>query len=171
MPSPQAILPVLEGMVSTQATGARGRMEPALWVETMKLLLRATGGRDETDFEFALADDVDESANVVSAAATFVFGALIEQDASDAERDFVAIFDEDSNTFDGTAALSNTAIAVIQPRAAGTDGTPEYVGLALIGGPDTLGFPLDTGLSIGADGRDGTNPAADDIRVWTLYRD
>ena len=83
----------------------------------------------------------------------------------------MAIFDEDSNTFDGTAALSNTAIAVIQPRAAGTDGTPEYVGLALIGGPDTLGFPLDTGLSIGADGRDGTNPAADDIRVWTLYRD
>ena len=171
MPSPQAIMPVLEGMVSTQATGARGRMEPALWVETMKLLLRATGARDETDFEFALADDVDQTANVISTAATFVFGALVEQDSADAERDFVVLVDADSDTVDGTAANANTYIAMVQPRAAGTDGTPEYVGVALIGGPDTLGFPLDTGLTIGADGRDGTDPAADDLRVWTLYRD
>ena len=171
MPSPSALIPVMEGMVSTQATGARGRMEPALWVEMMKLLLRATGARDETDFEFALADDVDQTANVISAAATFILGVLVEQDASDAERDWVVATDADSNTFDGTAALDNDDVILIQPRATGTDGTPEYVGVAIVGGPDTLGFPLDTGLSLGADGRDGADPAADDIRAWILYRD
>ena len=82
----------------------------------------------------------------------------------------MAFSDADSNTFDGTAALDNNDIIVIQPRAAATDGTPEYVGMVFVGGPDTLGFPLDTGLSIGADGNDGTNPAADDLRVWVLYR-
>lgn len=170
MPSPSAILPVLEGMISTQATGAGGRQEVGLFVELCKALLRAPGIREETDLQFVLADDVDESANVIDAEATHVLAVLVEQDAADAERDFVTISDLDSQTFDGTAALDNGTIAIIQPRAAATDGTPEYVGLVFVGGPDTLGFPLSTGLSIGADGRDGTNPAADDLRVWVLYR-
>ena len=170
MPSPSAIMPVMEGMVSTQATGSRGRMEPALWVEVMKLLLRATGARDETDFEFALADDVDQTTNIISTAATFVFGMLVEQDSADAERDWAIIGDSDTFTYTG-AGSDNEVVGLVQPRAAGTDGTPEYVGLALIGGPDTLGFPLSTGLCLGADGRDGTDPADDDLRAWVLYRD
>ena len=170
MPSPQAIIPVLEGMVSTQATGAGGRQEVGLWVEMCKALLRAPGIREETDIQFVLADDVDETANVIDAGATHVLAVLVETDSADAERDWVAITDADSNTFDGTLALDNDDIIVIQPRAAATDGTPEYVGMVFVGGPDTLGFPLDIGLSIGADGRDGTNPAVDDLRVWVLYR-
>lgn len=170
MPSPQAILPVLEGMVSTQATGAGGRQEVGLWVELMKALLRAPGIRDETDLQFVLADDVDQTGNVIDAGATHILGILVETDSADAERDWVAITDADSNTFDGTAALDNDDVILIQPRAAGTDGTPEYVGMVFVGGPDTLGFPLDTGLTISADGRDGADPAADDLRVWVLYR-
>lgn len=170
MPSPSAVIMAMEGMIATQATGAGGRQEPAIWVEMMKALLRAPGARDETDFQFVLADDVDESANVIDAAATHILGILIEQDSADAERDFVVITDGDSNTLAGESALDNDDVAVLQVRAAATDGTPEYVGVAYVGGPDTLGFPLDTGLTIGADGRDGTSPAADDVRVWVLYR-
>lgn len=170
MPSPSAIIMAMEGMVATQATGAAGRQEPAIWVEMMKALLRAPGARDETDFQFVLADDVDQTANVIDTAATHILGILVEQDASDAERDWVVVYDADSGTFDGAAIFTNDIVACVQPRATGTNDTPEYVGLAFVGGPDTVGFPLDTGLSIGADGRDGTDPALDDLRVWVLYR-
>ena len=166
MPSPSAIFPVLEGLVGTTATGSAGGQEIGAWVRMCKVALTEIQAfRDATGFLFVLADDVDQTANVIDAAGTFFNAILIEQDASDAERDWVVVTDADSNTFDGTAALDNDDILAYQPAATATNDTPEYAGIVVV--PQIV---LGTGLSVGADGRDGADPAADDIRCWILYR-
>jgi len=155
----------IEGMVATQATGAGGRQELGVWLEQVKALLRSPNVRDETDYQFVLADDVDQTANVIDTAATHFLAMLVEQDSADAELDWVTCYDADSGTFDGTAALANTQFLTLTLNDVATDGTPEYTGICL-----AQPFELATGLSIGADGQDGTDPALDDVRVWVLYR-
>jgi hypothetical protein len=158
----------MEGMVSTTATEAGGRQEVGLWVELCKVLLRSPGLRDETDIQFEMLSLT--STSVLSTTATHLLAALIEQDSADSERDHVCFTDADTNTFAGATALDITDLIIITPRVAGTDGTGEYVGFVLAGGPDTLGYPLNTGLSIGADGDAGTDVAAGDLRAWVLFR-
>ena len=163
MATPNVIIPLMEGMVSTMpTTGAQAASE---WVKACKSLMRLTANRDQTDWEFEASADVDETANVILSAVGTVYAILIGTNSADSERDWFIITDATSNTFDGTAALDNTDLYAYQLPAAGTDGTEELHGQVFYNG-----LPMATGICLGADGRDGTNPAADDIRAWILYR-
>jgi len=150
-------------MVSTMATTA---LQPvAEWIKDCKSLLRLTQNRDYTDWAFAASADIDETGNVVLAAAATLYAVLIGTVSADAELDWVCITNATSNTFDGTAALDNGDFIAFALPAAATAGTEEFHSLII---PE--GLVMGTGLTTAADGQDGTNPATDDIRAWVLYR-
>lgn len=165
MPTPSQIIPVMEGLVGTAATSTAGKQAVATWVEMCKVLLRDPDVRDVTDLQFVIVDDLANAADVVDTGATHLLALLIDQDAADAERDWVAVLDADSGTFLGDSILGNNNVVLIQPPVAATDNTSEYWGVVF-----AQPLSLETGLSIGADGRDGTAPAANDLRVFCLYR-
>lgn len=164
MAAPNIVIPAIEGLVSTMPTNAPQAVSE--WIKDVKSLLRLTSLRDQTDWTFVASADIDETANVILAAAGTVYALLIGTNSADSEADFVCLTNDTSNTFDGTAALDNTDVFVYQLPAVATDGTEEFSGFVF---PN--GIPCGTGISLGADGRDGTNPAVDDIRGWILYRE
>jgi hypothetical protein len=162
MPAPHVIFPVLEGIVGSLS----GATQPvALWVKQMKEIMLCGTNKDQTDWELATSEDVDQSVNVISASAVDVYGVLISTNSADAEADWFVMTDTAAGDFDGTAALDNDDLWVFQIPAAATDGTEEFHPFTF---PKGINFPA--GLDLGADGRDGTNPAADDIRAWVIYR-
>lgn len=158
------LLPAIEGMVSTMPTNAPQAVGE--WIKDVKSLMRLTSLRDQSDWAFECSTDVDESANVVRSGASTVYALLIGTNSADSEADIFCLTNATSNTFDGTAALDNTDRLAFNIPAAATDGTEEFWGFVF---PN--GIPCATGLCLGADGEDGTNPAADDIRAWVLYRE
>lgn len=162
--APSTLIPAIEGMISTMPTNAPQSVGE--WIKDVKSLLRLTSLRDRTDWAFQASADVDESANVIIAAAATVYAVLVGTNSADAEADWFVITNATSNTFDGTAALDNTDFVAFALPIAGTDGTEEFHGMVF-----PQGLPCGTGISLGADGMDGTNPAADDIRAWILYRE
>lgn len=163
MATPNVIIPMMEGMVSTMATTAS--QAAAEWVKACKSLLRMTRNRDLTDWEFVASADVDETGNAILAAVGTVYAVLIGTNSADAEVDWFVVTNATSNTFDGTAALDNTDFVAYALPAAATDGTEEVHGLIFYNG-----LPCSTGITVAADGQDGTNPATDDVRCWILYR-
>jgi len=163
MPAIGVVIPQLEGFVGS-LTGVEQR-DGAAFVEMCKYIMRQETLRNATDWNFTGSADVDESANNVLNGAGTLFGVLIGTDSADAELDLVVINDNTSNTLDGTAALDNEDIfATILPAAA-TDGTREYHPYLF---PEGIAYA--TGITIGADGDDGTNPAANDIHAYLVYR-
>jgi len=159
---------MMEGMVSTMST--IGSQVAGDWVRMMKQVMHRVSLRDETDWEFMALSDIDEDGAAETNAAplitaTAIYGLLIGTNSADAELDWVAVFDADTTTFAGESALANTCAAVLELPAVATDGTEELSAAIWPGG-----LPLATGLTICADGEDGTGPAADDIRGWVLFR-
>lgn len=163
MPAPHVIIPLMEGLVSTMPTNASQRV--ATWVELCKAIMRQQALRENTDWEFAVSTDIDETGNVVRSGASTLYAGLIGTDSADAEVDWVVVTNATSNTLDGTAALDNTDFFVFELPAAATDGTEEFHSFVI---PE--GLVLGTGFTVAADGQDGANPAANDIRGWFLYR-
>ena len=167
MATPAAIFPVLEGLAGV--VPATGTQVVGEWIANLKQVLRSSPHRTYTDYAFQALSDIDEDGAVETntaplTTATSVYGLLLGTVATDAERDWVVVADADTLTFDGTAALANTVMAALQLAAAGT-GLESFEAVVW---PN--GIPLATGLTIAADGRDGANPAANDIRGWVLYR-
>lgn len=162
--APNTLLPMIEGLVSTMPTNAPQSV--AEWIKDVKSLLRLTQLRDQSDWAFEASPDVDESANVIRSGASTVYALLIGTVSADAEADFVCLTNDTSNTFDGTAALDNVDVFVFNVPAAATAGTEEFHGFVF-----PKGIPCGTGVSLGADGNDGTNPATNDLRAWILYRE
>mgnify|MGYP001566744775 FL=1 len=136
------------------------------WIKACKKLMLSTSTlRSATDWNFVAQNDVDQTGdNILTGVGTF-YAVLVSTNSADAEEDFFACTDAATNTFDGTAALDNTDFLVFNLDAAATDGTEEYHGVIW-----ENGRALATGLTVAADGEDGTDPALDDIRCWTLYR-
>lgn len=162
--APNTLLPAIEGLVSTMPTNAPQAV--AEWIKDVKSLLRLTSLRDQTDWAFEASADIDESANVIRSGASTVYALLIGTVSADAEADFVCLTNDTSNTYDGTAALDNVDVFVFNVPVAATAGTEEFHGFVF---PN--GIPCATGISLGADGLDGTNPATNDLRGWILYRE
>lgn len=158
------LLPQIDGMIATMPTTAAQAV--GKWLEQVKSQLRLTSVRDQTDWAFECSTDVDETGNAVRTGASTVYALLIGTNSADAERDIFCLTDAASNTFDGSAALDNDDLFTYQLPAAGTDGTEELHGHVF-----SQGIPCGTGITLSADGRDGTNPAADDVRAWILYRE
>lgn len=158
------LLPAIEGLVSTMPTNAPQAV--AEWIKDVKSLMRLTSLRDQSDWAFQASNDVDESANVIASAASTVYALLIGTVSADAEGDIFCLTNDTSNTFDGTAALDNGDRLAFNIPDAATAGTEEFHGFVF-----PSGIPCGTGVCLGADGEDGTNPATDDIRAWILYRE
>lgn len=168
MPAPHQIIPIMEGLISTMPTTAS--QVAGEWVNMCKSVMRMVVHRNLTNWNFMALSDIDQDGAAETNAAPLLtavelYGALIATNSADAEADWVLFADADSDTFDGTAALDNDAVAVIQLPVAAVDGTEELHGVVW-----PAGLPLATGLTVSADGRDGTNPALDDIRGWILFR-
>ena len=167
MATPSAIYPVLEGLAGV--VPATGTQVVGEWTAALKQILRAWPHRTYTDYALIALSDIDEDGSAETNAAplttaTSVYGLLVGTVSTDSERDWVVVADADSITFAGESAYANTVMAALQLAAAGT-GLESFEGMIW---PD--GIPLATGLSICADGRDGTGPAANDIRGWVLFR-
>lgn len=168
MASPHQIIPMMEGMVSTMST--IGSQVAGDWVRMMKQVMHRVSIRDETDWEFMALSDIDEDGAAETNAApliscTMLYGALIGTNSADAELDWVQFADADTDTFAGGSALDNDVLAILELPAAATDGTEELHAAIWPGG-----LICATGLTVSADGQDGTNPAADDIRGWVVFR-
>lgn len=164
MAAPDTLIPQIEGLLSTVPTTATQMVGE--WLKDVKSLLRMTGNRDKDDWAFTMSADVDETGNVINSGAATVYAVLAGTNSADAEIDFFAITDDTSNTFDGTAALDNGDVVVYALPAAATDGTEELHSVFF----NPAGRPMASGIVLSADGQDGTNPAANDIRAWILYR-
>ena len=163
MPAPHEVIPRLEGMVSTMAASAPQAVGE--WIKQCKAILRLVGNRDYTDWDFAASPDVDESGNVIRNGASTLYAVLVETVSADTELDWVDVSNENGNTFDGTAALDNADSVVFRMPASGAAGTQTYQSWINPGG-----LVCGTGITVAADGQDGTNPATDDLRAWVLYR-
>ena len=158
-----AIWPNLEGIVSQQS-GTSQRV--AMWVELCKAVMRSDVLKSKDDWAFTSSTDVDQTGNDVETGAR-LYGLLVATNSADAETDFI-VADDDSDgtvTLDGTAALVNTVQFAYNIPAAATDGVEEFHPFVF---PE--GLPFTDHMVFAADGRDGTDPATDDIRVWALYR-
>ena len=167
MPAPNTLIPQIEGIMGSVAGG---NQRVALWVKQIKEVLLSDSNRNKSDFEFVALTDIDEDgAAEVNAAPLTTAGALlggvIATVSTAAERSWVIFDDADTYTFDGTAALDNGVMLAIQMPAATTAITEQFVPFIC---QDPLVFA--TGMSICADGRDGTNPTTNDLRGWILIR-
>ena len=165
----EQVCAVIDGLVGTMAISAKAGQKVAAFCQTCKDIVRMSGNRNVTDWKFQGLSDIDQDGSAETGAtdliaATYVYALLVGSVGDDAEIDWVALYDADSATFDGTAALSNSVFGV---KAIPLGTTVEDYHVAFV---DHAGFALATGLTVAADGQDGTNPATDDMRGWILYR-
>jgi len=161
------------GSVSGGGTTARqGNQNVEEWVRAIKNLLRSPNYRYLDDYEFAIQFDVDEDGpdTISTADATHIIALCVENLALAAEASWVHCDDADTNTFDGTAALDNGSVCVIEIQTITTTGVSEFYPVLFFGGSTNTGMALGTGLTISADGQDGGNPENDALRAWVLYR-
>lgn len=163
MPAPETVIPRMEAILGSVAGGTE---DVALWLRLAKQIMLSASNKDQTDWEFALSSDIDETGNDLETGAT-LYGMVIGTNAADAELDWVQVSDDGDGTltFDGTAALVNDVKVAHYLPAAATDGTEELHPYLY---PEGISFT--NHMTVCADGQDGTNPATDDIRGWFLYR-
>ena len=188
MATPQQIIPKLEGMVgymigSADGGSVQGNSIVTEWVKLVKLLLEGPNFRYLTDFEFVLSDDVDSTGVVIDTSATHFIAGLIETAGAfttDATG-WVGWSDADSDTVDFSGADDNDIMLKVHTGSVAATGVSEFtpvICMAGIGGStdgttttySDAGISLAIGLTVAADGDDGTEIAADAVRVWTLYR-
>ena len=161
------------GSVSGGGTTARqGNQNVEEWVKGIKSLLRSPNYRYLDDYEFAIQFDVDADGpdTLTPTDATDLIAACVENIALAAEDSWVGFTDADTDTFDGTAALGNTKMAVVKIETITTTGVSEFYPIIWYGGSNNTGLRLATGLTISADGVDGGEAENDALRVWVLYR-
>lgn len=161
----------MEGMVSTLATGVASQ-GVGTWIEACKAVMRSPNLREQTDWEFKMVPDIDETSAAGDTApetGCTLYGLLVGQKSADASEDYIALCDDADGTIAAFAHTDSrfTDIPKIQLwlLAATTDGTEEYHGVVI-----PTGLVFTNYMSFAAEGEDGTNPATDDLRAWALYR-
>jgi hypothetical protein len=168
MAYPHQLIPQMEGLVGTLTAGTTKLTTQAVveFVEECKRIMHMPQYRGLSDWEFYLSSDVDETANDIETGG-HLYGILAGNNSSDASADIIVAHDDADGTYalDATAAYGATFLAGFITPVATTDGTEEYAGATWAGG-----IAFTNHLCIGADGLDGTNPAANDVRAWILYR-
>lgn len=156
----------MEGLVGTMANAIDAGQHVATFVEGCKIIMRQPELRGLTTWKFQALSDIDEDGSDQTGdadliGATKVYGLLVAH--VDDQANWVALLDADSGTLAGENALANGTMAVIQvPAISGT--TEEYHSCLW-----PRGIALGTGLTVQADGLDGTAPAASMIRGWILF--
>lgn len=163
MASIHSVITRMEGMVATMPNTTYAYQSVNTWVEGAKAIMRSTDNRDATNWNFLAVDAfVHTAGNALTGAGT-LYGVLVA--TADDQANWICINDNTTNTFDGSAALDNEDLLALQVPAATTTGTESLHGFLF-----SMGVAFATGISIGADGLDGTNPGAGDMRAWLLFR-
>lgn len=161
---------LMEGMVGTMTAGSTKVATQVVsdWVEMCKYLVKRPGNRGVTDWAFKGTADIDESANDLETGAQ-LFGLLLGHNGATLEPSVAINADADGTL---TVAHTDTIVAtglreLIVCPVSGTEDTEVYVARIFVEGINISGT---NHLCIGADGSDGTNVPADDLRGWALYR-
>ena len=157
------VIPRLEGMIGTMATGSKSKVSQ--WVEECKKLLLSPKLRDVTDWDFKCMPDVDESGDVIEAGGV-LYAALAGY--VDGNKALCVVFVDDADgsltVTGGTDTLGTYGFEMTCPAVA-SDGTEEFTGAVIPGGMSAT-----NSLMVGADTVDSTTVATNDCRVWVLYR-
>lgn len=183
MPTPQQIIPIIEGFVGTSTSG-RPYQGVSSWIESVKYLLRSVHFRDLTDLEFNLVSSITDVGIVVSTSATHLIADLweISGDLGTDTSAYCGFTDADSDTIDITSALSVqedvvTVFSVADLETASTAQYYPHIYFAGSAGPEATeadysetGIALSVGLTAWADGKDGNAATAASVRAWVLYR-
>lgn len=181
MPTPMAIIPRLEGLVSNVA---QGNQAVATWVEMVKTLLRSPGYRDLTDFEFDIVPAITDVGIVVNTSATDLIADCweISGDLGGDTSAFCGFTDADSDTIVLTTALSvqEDVVTCFTVNDLASSTVNEYYPHIYLAGasgveaaPGTYGqtgINLAIGLTAWSDGNDSNAPTAASIRAFVLYR-
>ena len=185
MPSPSAIIPVLEGFVSTSTGSGVRTQNVSTWVEMVKALLRAPDYRDLTDLQFELLSSVTDVGIPTATTATHLIAALweISGDLGTDTGAYLGFSDALTDTWLTSTALTTQedTITLISARDLTTTGVSEYYPLIFLAGSagveasttaySSTGMALTTGLTAWANGKDTNAVTAASCRVWVLYRD
>jgi hypothetical protein len=157
----------MDGMVGTMAVSADAGQHVAFFIQACKDIMRLPANRSLTTWNFQSLSDIDEDGATQTGdadliAATKFYGLLVGH--LDDQANWVAILDADSGTLAGENALANGTMAVLQVPAVTTAGVEEFYSAVY-----PRGIALGTGLTVHADGLDGTAPVADALRGWILF--
>jgi hypothetical protein len=169
MASVAEICAKIDGMVGTMALSSNAGQAVACWIQHCKDIMRLPANRNLTTWKFQALSDIDEDGSTETGdadliAATKVYGLMVGTVDVTAEHRWVAIYDADSATFDGTAALANSVATVLLIQDAASASAEEYYCATW-----QQGFSLGTGMTIASDGVDGANTEASELRGWVLY--
>jgi len=181
MPTPYALKPRLEGLVSTGLRTDRAPERVMVWLKLMCDLMVSQGLRDATDWQIGTAIDTVEAGSEIDATGGTVYGVLIDSIYDVANEPLIWLIsnldvtltattiDAGSDTVgfgDSTAAGDSEYGALIKIPTA-TSATVSRFATMLF--PDGLVF--DAGIFVCADGEESTAPTANDIRSYVIYRD
>jgi hypothetical protein len=170
MAAPYTLFPIIEGVVGNIVGTASGVVSQrvAFWMKQVKELMLSDTNKDLTDFEFVALTDIDEdgSAETNSApisTATHVYALLVGH--IDDQANWVTTLDADTGTLGGELALANGVTSLFVVPACASAGVEEFTGVVF-----PMGLVHATGLTVQADGQDGTAPVANALRGWVLIR-
>jgi len=165
MPAPYEVFPRLAGIVGSVAGAGQCVAD---WLQMCRMIMHSASNKDKTDWQIYYGYIVPAGgAGMIEALTSTVYAMLVGNVSANAELDWIVIDDDAGGgaTFDGTAGLVNTVKAVHQIPACAVAGVEEFQAFVY-----PLGLVVTTDLLIMADGRDGTDTGATDVRVWLLYR-
>jgi len=170
MPTPHALFPFIEGTLGSIPSTQIQTQQFTDWYRYVRQVMLSADLRTKTDWEFFHVASVLPAGSIVGAAdlgANIVYGLLVSTNSADAERDQFFLGEAAAAAaFSGVAVPANTAVFMYQIPAAATAGTREWHPFVF-----PQGIPCAAGPEVAADGRDGTDPAANAISVWVLLRD
>ena len=169
MSSVSEVCAKIDGLLGTMALSTANGQAVSLWAQHCKDIMRLPGNRSLTTWKFQAISDIDEDGSTETGdadliAATKLYALCVGCVDVTAEHRWVACYDADSATFDGTAALANSVATVLLIQDAASAAAEEYYCASW-----QQGFTLGTGLTIASDGVDGANTETSELRGWVLF--
>ena len=160
-------IPILEGLVGNLDNAPQG---VGVWLQCMKIVLRSQNLRNATDWDIDVNNDVDDSTDEVEDGGATFYGMLVRSvDTSDAGvvgiRDTTTAITFSSAAMNAAETAANE-FAAVSVQAAASATLPSYGTYV-----DPMGIPCTLGITIGYDDVAGANPAANEVRTITVFRD
>jgi hypothetical protein len=185
MPSPSALIPVIEGFVGSSIGSGLRTQNVSLWVELVKATLRSTDFRDLTDLQFELLSSVTAVGIPPVLVPTHLIADLweISGDLGTDTGAYCGWTDALTDTFAMATALTTQedVVTIFSVRDLGVSTISEYYPHIYLAGSagveasttayGSSGIALTTGLTAWADGKDDNDVTAASCRVWVLFRD
>ena len=168
MPTPETIIPLMEGVVSGVAATDEAA---AMWVKCCKEVMLMTGHKDKDDWAFINIPDIDEASTAAAGCApetgATLYGVLYAY-CDDAAIAYTAVCDDSDGTIaafsTGDTRITDLPVLQMALPLVGTDGTEEFHGAVF---PRGLAFT--NYMTFVAD-QSGNSVDNEQLRAWVLYR-